>query len=231
MPHDPGTMASILGAGGAFLALLAMARVASGDVGCIGVRYCEIDPDWLAVAGWAALAAIIAVEGVDAFWVAVAMAMVMAGAAWLMRRARLRGMGAGDIGVFAFVGIVAGPERLPLVAVLVSAFIVVTTVVYGLARGKRGHRVFRHLVPAALPLAAVLGPVFALRIAAGIWPETIPPVADGAAFVALAGAGLLSAGLVAGALPMAVRRRAGARVTQRCGPDGRIDHPQDGKET
>ncbi|MYI67670.1 MAG: hypothetical protein F4103_02550, partial [Boseongicola sp. SB0673_bin_14] len=83
MPHDPGTMASVLGAGSALLALSAMARIA-----CIDIRSLEIDPDWAAFAGWAGLAAIVFVEGPSAWPGAIAVASVAGGAAWLALRLR-----------------------------------------------------------------------------------------------------------------------------------------------
>ena len=232
MPHDPGMTALILGAGSALLALLAMGRIACSDIGCMSVRYAEIDPDWVTFAGWSALAAIVAVEGGEAYLDGVMMATVTGGTAWLMRRTVPRGQGAGDIGLFAVIGVCAGSEHLPLVAAVGSVFATATGMAYGLARGKRFRHFFlRHLVPWALPFMAVVAPMFALRVAGGIWPETIPQVADGVVVIALAGTALLSAGLVAGPLPMAVRRRAAVKAAAPRGHDGRIQQSKRGKET
>ncbi|MYH50281.1 MAG: hypothetical protein F4151_12325 [Gammaproteobacteria bacterium] len=225
MPHDPGTMASVLGAGSALLALSAMARIA-----CIDIRSLEIDPDWAAFAGWAGLAAIVFVEGPSAWPGAIAVASVAGGAAWLALRLRPGGIGQGDVALFALAGLVAGADLLAPVMGLLVGFSAVAAVAYGLARGKGG-RALLHPVPAALPLMAALAPVFAWRVAHAVSPGAVPATADMAAFVALSGLALLSAGLVAGALPMAVRRRAAASAAQRRGHDGRIHQPEDGKET
>ena len=227
MPHDPGTVASILGTGSAVLALLAMARVA-----CIDIRRGEIDPGWTVLAGWAALGAIIAVEGTLDYSGSVLVATALGGGAWLLWRLWPRWVGEGDIGLCAVFGACAGPEHVMIAYVLSGACVTVAAITYAAARGKRLLDAFhRHPVPAALSMMAALGPVFAWRIATGIWPETVPPVTDGAAFIALASAAVLSAGLIAGALPMAVRRRAAAKAVALRGHDGRIQQSKRGKET
>ncbi|MXX87997.1 MAG: hypothetical protein F4213_18765 [Boseongicola sp. SB0677_bin_26] len=225
MPHDPGTMASVLCAASALLALAAMARIA-----CIDIRSLEIDPDWAAFAAWSGLAAIVFVEGPSAWPEAVAVAALAGGAAWGLARLRPGGIGQGDVALFALAGLVAGADLLAPVMGLLVAFGIVATVAYGLARGK-GRRLFLHPVPAALPLMAALMPVFAWRVVSGLLPETVPSVAGGATVVALSGLALLSAGIVVGAFPMAVRRRAAARAAGPRGHDGRIHQPDDGKET
>ncbi|MYG26978.1 MAG: hypothetical protein F4213_13305 [Boseongicola sp. SB0677_bin_26] len=222
MPHDPGTVASVLGAGSALLALFAMARVA-----CIDIRSLEIDPDWAALAGWAGLAAIMAVEGPGAWPEAAVTATVAGGATWLAVRLRPGGMGRGDVVLLALVGLIAGPDRLLPVMCLGLAFCLMATVAYGRARGKR---FLGHMVPGALPFMAALGPVFAWRIASGLRPEAVPPGTDCAVFVGLAGIAFLSAGLLAGALPMAARRSAAARADRSRGHDGRIHQPQHREE-
>lgn len=203
MPHDPGMAASVPGAASALLALFAMVRVA-----CIDVRHLEIDPDWTALAAWSALGALVAVEGVGACPDAVVAATLAGGAAWLAGRLHPGGLGQGDVALFAMAGVVAGPELLPPVLGLAVAFCLASCAAYGLARGKRPGRIFRHMVPAAPPVLAALGPFFAWRIASALWP--VPEGWWTTAVPALAGAVALVAALLAGALPMAVRRRAAA---------------------
>lgn len=223
MPHEPGAVASVLGAGSALLALFAMARVA-----CIDILLLEIDPDWAALAGWAGLAAIMAVEGPGAWPEAAMTATVAGGTAWLAVRLRPGGIGQGDVGLLALVGLVAGPDRLLPVMCLGLAFFLIAAVAYGRARGRR---FLRHMVPGALPFMAALAPVFAGRIASGVRPGAVPSAADGAILVALAGFAFLSTGLLAGALPMAVRRRGAARSGRSRGHDGRIHQPKQRKES
>ncbi len=216
MLHDPEMTASVVGGMSALLALCAMARVA-----CIDIRCLEIDPGWAVLAGGAALGALVAVEGVGACSGAVLAAAAAGGAAWLAGRLRPGGIGQGDVTLLAVVGLVAGPQFLAHVLVVGAAFCLASCVAYGLARGKRPVRIFRHMVPAAPPLMAALGPVFAWRIAVAIWPDLNLETAMAAAFMAIAGPAALAAALVAGALPMAVRRRA-IPATPR-GPGGRIN--------
>ncbi len=118
------------------------------------------------------------------------------------------GIGRGDIMLFAVVGLVAGPVLLTPVLCLAVAFYLASCAAYGLARGKRPLRLFRHMVPAALPFMAALAPVFAWRVASGIRPDLVAPAEHWAVAIALAGTLALSGGLLAAALPMAVRRRA-----------------------
>ena len=201
MPHDPGMTASVLGAGAALLALLAMGRVA-----CIDIRRLEIDPAWAALAACSALGAIVAVEGGSALPGAVAAAAIAGGAAWIAVRLLPGRIGQGDITLFAVLGLVAGPELLPFVLGLGVTFCVAASVAYGLARGKRWNRCIRHMVPAAPPIMAALGPFFAWRVASALRPDLAPEGAWAAAALALAGTLIMAAALVAGALPIAVRR-------------------------
>ncbi len=221
MPHEPAMTTSVLGLASALLALLAMARVA-----CIDLQRLEIDPDWTALAAWAALGALIAVEGGGAYPAAVATAVLCGAAAWLAVRLRPGRGGQGDVALFAVAGVVAGPEFLPPVLGLATVFCLAATVAYGLARGKRWRRVLRHMVPAAPPVMAALAPFFAWRIASALWPGLVPEGAWAAYALALAGAVALAAALIAGALPMAVRRRVMSATPR--GPGGRNNQ---GKET
>ena len=225
MPHDPGLLGAVLGAGSALLALFAMARVA-----CIDVRHLEIDPDWAALAAFAAIGAMLAVEGPNAYPGAAAGAALVGGVAWVAARLRPGRIGQGDIGLLAVTDLVAGPKLLAPVLGLATAFCLAACVAYGKARGKRLGRIFRHMVPAAPPFMAAAGPIFAWRVAAGIWPGALPEPTDGAVVVLLAGTLALAAGLLAGALPMALRRRAAARGADPRGLDGRIHQTEHGKE-
>lgn len=216
MPHDPGITAAVLGAGSALLAIFAMGRIA-----CVDVRRLEIDPGWTALAACAGLGALVAAEGPGALPGSIATAAAAGGAAWIAVRLRPGRIGRGDIGLLAVTGLLAGPRLLVPVLVMGTAFCLASCVAYGLARGKRPGRIFRHLVPAAPPLMAALGPVFAWRIAAAVRPDFVLEEVLAAVFLALAGSSALAAALIAGALPMAVRRRA-MSVTPR-GPGGRIN--------
>ena len=216
MQPDLGMTASIVGAACALVALWAMVRIA-----CIDTRWLEIDPGWAALAGCAALGAVVAVEGRAAVIGAVVAASLTAGAAWVAARLRPGRIGQGDVVLFAVVGLVAGPQLLAPVLVVGAAFCLASCVAYGLARGKRPQRIFGHMVPAGPPLMAALGPVFAWRIAVAIWPDLVLEEALAVIFLAIAGPAALVAALVAGALPMAVRRRA-IQATSR-GPGARIN--------
>ncbi len=221
MQPDLGMTASIVGAACALVALWAMVRIA-----CIDVRRLEIDPGWAALAGCAALGAVVAVEGGGAVPGAVGTAALTGGAAWIAARLHPGGIGQGDVTLLAIVGLVAGPRFLAPVLVIGAAFCLASCVAYGLARGKRPGQIHRHLVPAAPPLMAALGPVFAWRAAVAIRPDLVLETAMAAAFMAIAGPAALAAALVAGALPMAVRRRAALATPS--GSRSRINH---GKET
>ena len=221
MQPDLGMTASIMGGACALVALCAMVRVA-----CIDVRWLEIDPGWAALASCAALGAVVAVEGEGAFAGAVGTAALTGGAAWLAGRLRPGGIGQGDVTLLAVVGLVAGPKFLAPVLAIGAAFCLASCVAYGLARGKRPGRILRHLVPAGPPLMAALGPVFAWRIAVAIRPDLVLEEALAVVFLAFAGSSGLAAALIAGALPMAVRRRAMPATSR--DPGGRINQ---GKET
>ena len=223
MPHDPGITASVLGAASALLALVAMARVA-----CIDLQCFMIDLDWTELAGWAGLAAIMAVEGPDEWAWAVGAATLAGGLAWLAARLRPGRIGQGDVALCAVLVLVAGPAHAPFVMALVIAFLLAAFVAYGMARGKGP---FGSGIPFALPAMAALGPVFAWRVTSGIWPGSVPHGHEGAVLIALAGTMLVTCGLLAGALPMALRRRAAARAAAPRGRDGRVHEPVQRKET
>lgn len=223
MPHDPGMAASVLGAASALLALIAMTRVA-----CIDLRCFMIDLDWAELAGWAALGAIMAVEGPGVWPQSVVAATVAGGLAWLATRLRPGRIGQGDIALCAVLGLVAGPEHAPFVMVLVIAFLPGAFVAYGLGRGRGA---FGSGIPFALPAMAALGPAFAWRVASGIWPGAVPQGHEGFVLIALAGTVLLACGLAAGALPMTLRRRAAARIPEPDGVRSRIHQPVQRGET
>ena len=220
MLHDPGMTATVLGSASALLALGAMVRIA-----CIDLRCLEIDPGWAVLAGGAALGAIVAVEGGGAVAGSVGAAALTSGAAWLLGHLRPGGIGQGDVTLFAVVGLVAGPQFLAPVLVIGAGFCLASSVAYGLARGKRPGRILRHLVPAGPPLLAALGPVFAWRIAAAIWPDLVLEDALAVAFLAITGPMALAVALVAGALPMAVRRRAAPAAP--CGSRSRVNQERE----
>ena len=210
MPHDPGILALVLGAGSALLALVAMARVA-----CIDIRSLEIDPAWTAVAACAGLGALVATEGPGALPGLIAAAAAAGGAAWIAVRLRPGRIGRGDVGLLAATGLLAGPQFLAPVLVTGASFLLASCVAYGLARGKRPRRLFRHMVPWAPPFMAALGPVFAWRIVAAVRPDLVPDGTLLAAALAFPGVAVLAGMLAAGALPMARRRLAESRIHQR----------------
>ena len=220
MQHDPGMTASLLGAASALLALFAMARIA-----CIDVRFLEIDPGWAAIAALAGLGALMAVEGMGAFRNAVVAAALAGGAAWLATRLHPGGIGQGDVTLYAVVGLVAGPQMLAPVLVIGAAFWLASCVTYGMARGKRPGRILRHMVPAGPPLMAALGPVFAWRVATAVRPDLVPEGPMTATVLVFAGFVALAAALIAGALPMAVRRR--AAPTTPCGSQSRANQAKE----
>lgn len=223
MPHDPGMAASVLGAASALLALVAMTRVA-----CMDLQRFMIDLDWAELAGWSGLGAIIALEGPDGWARAVGVATLAGGLAWLATRLRPSRFGQGDVAVCAVLGIVSGTHHGPFVMALVIAFILAAVVAYGLARGKG---LFGSGIPYALPAMAAAGPAFAWRVAAGIRPESVPQGLGSAVLIASAGTVLLSCGLAAGALPMALRRRAAAQAAGSDGHQGRSHQPEQPEET
>ncbi len=219
MPHDPGILALVLGAGSALLALVAMIRVA-----CIDIRSLEIDPVWTAFAAGAGLGAVVAVQGPGVLPAAAWTALIGTAAGWLAGRTGR--LGQGDIGLFAMVGLVAGGTGILMPVLALSiAFGIAACLAYGLARGKRLRRLFRHMVPVATPVVAALAPAFAWRVTTSLRPGLVPDGAWSAAAVALAGSVVLAGMLAAGALPMAVRRR--AVVTKPCGPRGRANQQRE----
>ena len=220
MPHDPGIIIAVPASGAALLAIFAMGRVA-----CIDLRRLEIDPGWTAVAACAGLAALVAAEGPGALPAAIGTALFAGGAAWIAVRLRPGRIGQGDVTLFAVVGLLTGPQFLAPVLVIGASFLLASCVAYGLARGKRPGRMHRHLVPAGPPLMAALGPVFAWRIVAAARPDLVPDGDLLAAALAFPGVAALAAALVAGALPMAVRRRAVG--TKPCGPRGRANQKRE----
>lgn len=209
MPHDPGIMIPVLASGAALLAIFAMGRVA-----CIDVQRLEIDPGWTALATCAGLGALVAAEGPGALPGSIATAAAAGGAAWIAVRLRPGRIGQGDVTLFAVVGLFAGPQFLAPVLLIGASFLLASCVAYGLARGKRPLRIHRHLVPAGPPLMAALGPVFAWRIAVAVRPDLVPDGDILVAAVAFPGVAALAAALVAGALPMALRRLAESRIHQ-----------------
>lgn len=213
MPHDPGIAAIALGVGSALLSLFAMARVA-----CMDARRMEIDPAWIAVAACAGLAAVLAVEGPGAWPGAVGAAAMAGGAGWLAVRLHPGWVGQSDIGLLAMLGLLSGPRLLLPVIGLSVAFFPVAFFAYGLARGKRRGRIFRHMIPLAPPYVAALAPAFAWRIASAVRPDLVPAGTRSALAVSLAGVLALAGMLLAGALPMAARRRAMAAGSRAC-PD------------
>ncbi len=110
------------------------------------VRTFEINYEVLGIAPWCYLAFLIASEGnlISAIFAG----CVMFGVALLIHRVFHQLMGMGDYVLYAFIGLVAGVELLPLLVVANAAFSTLTAAIYSLKRGKR---MFRSMFPAALP--------------------------------------------------------------------------------
>ena len=81
------------------------------------------------------------------------------------------------------------------------------------------------MVPAAPPLMAAVGPVFAWRVATAVRPDLVPEGPVTATVLVFAGVVALAAALIAGALPMAVRRR--AAPTTPCGSQSRANQAKE----
>ena len=136
---DPGTALAGLAV------LLAMAGVAWRD--CLTF---EIDFALLGVAALS-MAALIAGTGPGAGQEVIA-GLVVAGllgsVATLVHLVRPRWFGQGDIWLMGFLGLAAGPDHVVPVLALFALLAALTSACYSRARGKR---LFRSLIPAALP--------------------------------------------------------------------------------
>ncbi len=146
----------------AVAALCAMAMVARIDC-----QRFEIDPLWLGILTLSGTGAILLAEGARAFPGSLAAAALAGGVTVFVRYLRPGRIGQGDIGLLAVMGLLAGPHFLPLVLGLFLIFALLTSAAWSRARGKR---LFRSMIPAALPAMAALAPVFLWRIATGVWP-------------------------------------------------------------
>ena len=148
----------------ATLSVLAMAGVALFDI-----QRFEIHPGLLLAAVAPALAAIVLMEGFAALSWSAATGVLIGGTAFLAATLWPGRIGQGDIGLLGSLGVVGGPQLLPILLVLFGLFAALTSAAYSLARGKR---VFRSMIPAALPAMAAAMPVFAARIGSSVWPDS-----------------------------------------------------------
>ncbi len=140
----------------AVAALCAMVMVARIDCRCF-----EINPLWLGILALSGTSAILLAEGLRAFPGSLASAALAGGVTALVRYLRPGRIGQGDIGLLAAMGLLAGPDLLPLVLGLFVIFVLLTSAAWSRARGKR---LFGSMIPAALPAMAALAPVFLWRI-------------------------------------------------------------------
>ncbi len=143
----------------AVAALCAMVMVARIDC-----RRFEIDPLWLAILALSGTGAVLLAEGARAFPGSLVCAALAGSVTALVRYLRPGRIGQGDIGLLAVMGLIAGPDLLPLVLAVFVIFVLLTSAAWSRARGKR---LFRSMIPAALPAMAALAPVFLWRI---LWP-------------------------------------------------------------
>lgn len=180
--------APALGPAACAVALACMAAVAVRDM-----RSFEIDPVPLLGAALASLAAACAVEGPSG----AAGSLAAAGLAWAVARAVARllpgRIGGGDVWLFAAMAAAAGIDLMAPMLALFAAFAAAAGAAYSLARGKR---LFRSMVPAALPGMAAAG-------LALVWRAAVPqasgnPAAgtEAAALLLLAAAAVMAGGAV-----------------------------------
>ena len=148
----------------ATLSVLAMAGVALFDI-----QRFEIHPGLLLAVVAPALATIVLLEGVAAMSWSAAAGALAGGTAFLAACLWPGRLGQGDIGLLGSLGVVGGPEFLPVLLLLFAILAALTSAAYSLARGKR---LFRSMFPAALPAMAAAVPVFAARVGAGFWPDS-----------------------------------------------------------
>ena len=151
------------------ISLATISLVAMAGVAWIDVRQFEIHPGLLLAAVATALAVIVLLEGVVAMsWSAVAGAL-LGGTAFIAASLWPDRMGQGDIGLLGCLGVVGGPEFLPVLLLLFVVLAALTSAAYSLARGKP---LFRSMFPAALPAMAAAAPVFTVRVGGGLWPDS-----------------------------------------------------------
>ena len=145
------------------LALLGMVFVAWRDA-----TELVIDPFGLSVAALPAVSAAVIAGGPSAAWDAVAAGGLMAALAALARRLAPTRIGAGDIGLLAAFGLIAGLELLPPAAALLAALSLAFAACWSLRRGKR---LFRSAFPAAPPAMGAAA-------AALLWRASTADLAD-----------------------------------------------------
>ncbi len=155
-----GQVAFLLAAAVALCAVaLSMASMAA--VACRDMRSFEIDPDPLLAATLAALAAVAAAEGLHGLPDSLLAASVGWAAVRVVARLLPGRIGQGDVWLFAAMGAIAGTGLLPLLLALFAVFAVAAAAAYSWMRGRR---MFRSMVPAALPGMAAAAIVLALRV-------------------------------------------------------------------
>jgi len=168
-------------------ALLAMARIALHDVFTF-----EIDFAWLGIAALCMLLLILAGDGdlVDA--------LVAAGLFWLVTallNLLLPGrIGQGDTWLMGFLGLAAGSgHALPVLAML-ALLSLLTSACYSIARGKR---LFRSMIPVALPGMGAGLLALILRMREAVQTGGGPPVPPGETVYAVIPGLYIIIGLVA----------------------------------
>ena len=155
---------TVLAVGLSASCLLAMVGVALFDV-----QRFEIHPGLLLAVVAPAMAAIVLLEGLAALSLSAATGALLGGTAFLAASLWPGRIGQGDIGLIGSLGVVGGPEFLPLLLLVFTLFAALTSAAYSLARGKR---LFRSMFPAALPAMAAAVPVFSGRMGSCLWPDS-----------------------------------------------------------
>ena len=150
------------------IGLAAISMFAMAGVAWIDVRQFEIHPGLLLAVIAPALAAIVLLEGLAALSWSAAAGALFGGIAFIAASLWPGRIGQGDVGLLGSLGVVGGPELLPILLLLFAVFAVLTSAAYSLARGKR---LFRSMIPAALPAMGAAVPVFAARIGSSLWPD------------------------------------------------------------
>lgn len=148
------TLAALPAAPDTFAEAAALCSLAAGLawLALVDIRYLEISPPALAFTIGGVLATLVLQDAPMVQHVGASLAGL--GTALAIRALRAAALGAGDIGLFALMGLAAGPDRaLPLVLLYaVSAY--ATALIWLHRRGKPLSRFPKHVFPAA-PAASI----------------------------------------------------------------------------
>ncbi len=138
------------------LTFAGMAWVAVHDM-----RSFEIDPDALLAATLSALSVMTAIEGPAGVHDSLASGTIAGVTAWYVARLLPGRIGRGDVWLFTAMATVSGTALLPLLFSFFFPFAVLTSAAYSISRGKR---LFRSMIPAALPGMAAAAVALVWRV-------------------------------------------------------------------